>query len=260
MGFVPTMGFLHEGHLSLMRRAWIENDFVVTSIFVNPAQFGPNEDLAKYPRDVESDTSKCKEIGVTVLFMPDSSEIYGKNHQTYVAVENFQNYLCGSSRPGHFRGVATVVLKLFNIVKPTAAYFGSKDYQQLQVIRAMVKDLNVDTEVIACPTVREADGLAMSSRNSYLTVDERRQALCLHKALLAAQEMFSESEVNLQEYLNIMVNTINEAPSADIDYVKIVDPETLEDLDTIKDQALAILAVKIGKTRLIDNMLLGRNV
>ncbi|MDQ1237990.1 MAG: pantoate--beta-alanine ligase, partial [Thermodesulfobacteriota bacterium] len=169
IGFVPTMGYLHEGHLSLMRYAGSENTKVVASIFVNPTQFGRNEDLSTYPRDPESDGAKCAGEGVDALFMPDVGEIYGRDYQTFVEVERVSGPLCGLSRPGHFRGVATVVLKLFNMVKPTAAYFGMKDYQQLQVIKTMVRDLNVDTRIVACPTVREADGLAMSSRNAYLT-------------------------------------------------------------------------------------------
>lgn len=259
VGFVPTMGFLHEGHLSLMRRARSENASLVVSIFVNPTQFGPSEDFKTYPRDPESDSLKCSEAGVDVLFMPEPEDVYGPGFQTYVEVGSIGNPLCGASRPGHFRGVATVVLKLFNMVMPHRAYFGMKDYQQLQVIKTMVRDLNVDVKVVPCLTLREEDGLAMSSRNSYLSAREREQAVCLHEALLAAGELFGRREKDAAKYLEIMTDRIAREPDAVPDYVSLVDPETLEDLREVGHSCLAALAVKIGKTRLIDNMLFEKN-
>lgn len=254
VGFVPTMGFLHDGHVSLMTQARAQNDLLVTSIFVNPTQFGPNEDLSTYPRDPEADADKCGRAGVEVLFMPEASDMYGNGFQTYVDVQDVSVPLCGTSRPGHFRGVATVVLKLINMVSPTAIYFGEKDFQQLQVIKTMVRDLNVDVTVVPCPTVRESDGLAMSSRNSYLSADQRRQAVCLHQALLAAGKRFEAGEVRASNYLETMSLRIRKEPDAVPDYISLVHPDTLRDLDEVSDKALAILAVRIGKTRLIDNM------
>ncbi len=259
VGFVPTMGFLHEGHLDLMRRARLENDFLVTSIFVNPTQFGPSEDFAAYPRDPESDSAKCRAVGVDALFMPPAEEVYPQGFQTLVEVENVSAPLCGASRPGHFRGVATVVLKLFNMVCPTAAYFGEKDFQQLQVIKTMVRDLDLDVKIVPCPTARETDGLAMSSRNSYLSPDQRQQAVCLIQALREARKMFDEGESDAGKYVRAMTQRIESEREAQIDYVSLVHPETLEDLKDVQDKALAILAVRIGKTRLIDNMLLERS-
>jgi pantoate--beta-alanine ligase len=258
MGFVPTMGFLHEGHISLMRRARAENDFLVVSIFVNPTQFGRNEDFGAYPRDPESDSSKCAEVGTDALFMPEPDDIYGPNYQTYVDVENVSGPLCGASRPGHFRGVATVVLKLFNIVVPAAAYFGQKDYQQLQVIKTMVRDLDLDVQVVACATVREEDGLAMSSRNSYLSDNERRQAVCLNQALLEARRLFDDNESRANRYIEAMTQRIENEPDAKIDYINLVNPETLQDLEEVNHRALAVMAVRIGRTRLIDNMIFER--
>jgi len=258
LGFVPTMGYLHEGHLSLIHAARRENDRVAASIFVNPTQFGRNEDLSTYPRDPVNDAAKCAEAGVDALFMPGAEEIYGPRHQTYVEPGRLAEPLCGRSRPGHFRGVATVVLKLFNIVNPTAAYFGSKDYQQLQVIRAMVQDLNVDVRIVSCPTVREPDGLAMSSRNAYLSPGERRQAVCLYQALCKAKELFDPRVKDAQTYLEAMNDRVRSEPDATPDYISLVDPETLEDLQEVSDRCLAIMAVRIGKTRLIDNMLFER--
>jgi pantoate--beta-alanine ligase len=256
VGFVPTMGFLHDGHLDLMRRARTENDSVVTSIFVNPTQFGPKEDFGAYPRDPESDAAKCEKVGVDVIFMPDAKDVYPPGFQTYVEVGSVSEPLCGSSRPGHFTGVATVVLKLFNMVNPTAAYFGEKDYQQLQVIKTMVRDLNLDVKIVPCPTVREDDGLAMSSRNSYLSTEERRQAVCLIQALRAARTLFRAGEPGAHKYIEAMTQIIEKEPAARIDYVSLVHPETLQDLDEVRGSALAVLAVCVGKTRLIDNMLL----
>lgn len=257
IGFVPTMGYLHDGHMSLVQRARSENGLVVASIFVNPTQFGPNEDLELYPRDTEGDEQKLQAAGVDALFFPDSIQLYGPAYQTYVNVENVSLPLCGSSRPGHFKGVATIVLKLFNIIKPTRAYFGQKDFQQLQVIRRMVSDLNVDVSVIGCPTVRETDGLAMSSRNSYLHVSERKQAVVLNQSLLLAKSMFDAGEISSSSILEAVVNRISREPDARIDYVRIVDSETLSDVDQASSASLVALAVRIGKTRLIDNMILG---
>jgi pantoate--beta-alanine ligase len=259
IGFVPTMGFLHEGHISLMRSARSENDLLVVSIFVNPTQFGRNEDFGAYPRDPESDSAKCAEVGTDALFMPEPDDIYGPYYQTYVDVEKVSGPLCGASRPGHFRGVATVVLKLFNIVQPTAAYFGRKDYQQLQVIKTMVKDLDLDVRIVPCVTLREEDGLAMSSRNSYLSQDERRQAVCLNQALLEAKRLFAEREPKAVKYIETMTQRINREPDAKIDYISLVHPETLQDLKEVNHSALAVMAVKVGKTRLIDNMVFERN-
>ncbi len=258
IGFVPTMGFLHEGHISLMRRARAENDFLVVSIFVNPTQFGRNEDFGSYPRDPESDSAKCAEVGTDALFMPDSGDIYPPNYQTYVDVEDVSGPLCGASRPGHFRGVASVVLKLFNIVLPTAAYFGQKDYQQLQVIKTMVRDLNLDVQVVPCTTLREEDGLAMSSRNSYLSDNERRQAVCLNQALKEARRLFENNESKAAVYIEAMRRRIKREPDAKIDYISLVDPETLQDLEKVNHRALAVMAVRIGRTRLIDNMIFER--
>jgi pantoate--beta-alanine ligase len=259
IGFVPTMGYLHEGHLSLMHKAREKNDSLVSSIFVNPTQFGRNEDLGSYPKAPEADAKKCEECGVDALFMPRNEDIYGDDFQTYVHVEKVSGPLCGASRPGHFKGVATVVLKLFNLILPTAAYFGEKDYQQLQVIKTMVRDFDLDVRIVACPTVRESDGLAMSSRNSYLSAEERQQAVCLYQALEAANRLFLNGEADPESYLKVMLDKISEKPSAQIDYVELVHPETLQRLEKVNAAgALAIMAVRIGTTRLIDNKLLGR--
>lgn len=252
------MGYLHEGHMSLVHRARSENHAVVASIFVNPTQFGPREDLSTYPRDPESDSAKCREAGVDALFMPEVEDIYPPDFQTYVDVEKVSAPLCGASRPGHFRGVATVVLKLFNIVAPTAAYFGAKDYQQLQVIKTMSKDLNLDVEVVACPTVREPDGLAMSSRNAYLTPHQRRQAVCLYQALQEAQGLFNKGETSAERYIEVMSARIRKEPDAAVDYISLTDPDRLQELQVVNGPVLAALAVRVGKTRLIDNMVLGR--
>lgn len=256
IGIVPTMGYLHEGHLSLMRKGRSENDVLVATIFVNPTQFGPNEDLDKYPRDPEGDAEKCRTAGVDVLFIPDASEVYGAGFQTYVTVEKVSVPLCGASRPGHFRGVATVVLKLFNMVQPSSAYFGRKDYQQVQVIKTMVRDLNLDVRIVDCDTIREVDGLAMSSRNAYLSPEQRKQAVCLYQALTEAKNLFKKGEKRVEQYLATMRNRVNAESATEVDYISVVHPETLEDLDNVVDKALGILAVRIGSTRLIDNMLL----
>ncbi|MFH1117922.1 MAG: pantoate--beta-alanine ligase [Pseudomonadota bacterium] len=256
IGLVPTMGYLHEGHLSLMRKARSENDVLVATIFVNPTQFGPNEDLDKYPRDPEGDAEKCRSAGVDILFVPGPGEVYRAGFQTYVSVEKLSAPLCGASRPGHFRGVATVVLKLFNMVQPSRAYFGRKDYQQVQVIKTMVRDLDLDVQIVECDTIREDDGLAMSSRNAYLAPDHRKQAVCLYQALMEAKSLFKRGEKRAEDYLGAMRKRVNAEPDAEVDYIGIVHPETLDHLDEVKDNALGILAVRIGSTRLIDNMLL----
>ncbi|MCA1961061.1 MAG: pantoate--beta-alanine ligase [Desulfomonile sp.] len=256
IGLVPTMGYLHEGHISLVRRARAENDLVVVSLFVNPTQFGPGEDLERYPRDPEGDERKCAEAGANVLYMPTAAQLYPPGFQTYVEVDKVSRPLCGASRPGHFRGVATIVLKLFSIVQPSAAYFGRKDHQQLQVITTMVRDLDLNIRIVPCETIREKDGLAMSSRNAYLASHERRQAVCLYQALLEARRLFNDGERSAERYLRAMRERVEQEPDARIDYVSLVDPETLEDLQEVQDRAVAALAVKIGSTRLIDNMLL----
>ncbi|MCL5123698.1 MAG: pantoate--beta-alanine ligase [Deltaproteobacteria bacterium] len=259
IGLVPTMGYLHEGHLSLVNKARHENDLVVTSIFVNPTQFGRNEDLSVYPRDPLGDSAKLEAAGVDVLFMPEADKLYGAGYETFVELERLPLPLCGKSRPGHFRGVATIVLKLFNIVQPQRAYFGNKDYQQLQVIKKMVRDLNVNTGIIGCPIVRETDGLAMSSRNSYLSTTERKQAICLYGALMVARRLFASGESDSKVYIQAMRDKVMAEPEAVVDYISLVDRETLENITIVSGDALAVLAVKIGKTRLIDNMLLAES-
>ena len=256
-GFVPTMGYLHDGHISLVKRAKGENSGVVASIFVNPTQFGPNEDLTRYPRDFDGDFQKLQSAGVDALFYPDPAELYPDYFQTFVEVKDISGPLCGAFRPGHFRGVATVVLKLFNIIAPTRAYFGNKDFQQLQVIKTMVRDLNVDVEVIGCPTVREADGLAMSSRNSYLNESGRCQAVCLYNSMVAAKRQFDRGETSARTLLATVENVINQQPDATIEYARLVDSTTLMDVDEAHPGCVFALAVRIGPTRLIDNMSLG---
>ena len=257
VGLVPTMGFLHEGHLSLIRRAKTGNDIVVVSVFVNPTQFGPNEDFESYPRNILRDTEMAMGAGEDVIFYPTVSEMYPNGSSTFVEVAgNITRVLCGASRPSHFRGVTTVVNMLFNIVKPDRAYFGQKDAQQATVLMKMVKDLHMDIELIICSIVREADGLAMSSRNTYLSAEEREQAVVLSKALEKGKEAFSKGERNVDSLIEIITNKINEMPLAAIDYVSIYDYPSLETIETIDNNALAAVAVKFGKTRLIDNNLL----
>ncbi len=256
IAFVPTMGFLHDGHLSLMTEGKKRADKVVVSIFVNPTQFGPGEDFASYPRNLERDLTLCQSVGADIVFTPSVEELYGRNYQTYVKLDKLPNHLCGISRPLHFKGVATVVTKLFNIVKPHIAIFGQKDYQQVQVIRQMVCDLNFDIEIIAAPIVRESDGLAMSSRNTYLNTKQRKQALCLYKSLTEAQKLVNSGVCNVSEIIDAATQIIMAEPEAVIDYVKICDAETLEDITTIDKPSCMALAVRIGKTRLIDNMML----
>lgn len=254
IGFVPTMGFLHEGHLSLMREARNENDAVVVSIFVNPTQFGPQEDLDRYPRDAEGDRAKCESVGVDFLFMPGTSEMYPEKPSVFVTVEGVSDVLEGAIRPGHFRGVATVVAKLFHMVKPHAAYFGQKDFQQCAVIRRMVKGLDLDVDVKVLPTVRETDGLAMSSRNSYLNPEERRAAAVLFKALAAGRDLFLAGAREPGKLKNEMLSVIETEPAVKMEYLEIVDPDTLKQLSGGADRMVTLIAVRLGRTRLIDNM------
>ncbi|HUD70793.1 MAG TPA: pantoate--beta-alanine ligase [Dongiaceae bacterium] len=254
VGFVPTMGALHAGHLALMRRARAECDEVVVSIYVNPLQFGPREDLAAYPRDLESDAALCRGLGVTTLFAPADGEVHPPGHRTWVEVEGLQETLCGRSRPGHFRGVTTVVAKLFALVKPQVAYFGEKDGQQLRIIRKMVRDLHLGVEIAGCPTVREPDGLAMSSRNAYLSPEERRAAPVLYQALTAAAEAVRAGETDAARVIARVQALIAAEPLARIDYVDAVDDETLESVTVIERPVMLALAVWFGKARLIDNL------
>lgn len=256
VGFVPTMGALHEGHVSLVQRARKENAGVVASIFVNPAQFGPKEDLAKYPRDVPRDLDMLGKEGVDLVFAPMPPEIYPAGFDTWISVGGIADRLEGAARPGHFRGVATVVAKLFNMVQPERAYFGEKDAQQLLVIKKMVTDLNMNVEVVACPTVREWDGLARSSRNVFLNQEERRAATVLNKSLKLAETMYMQGQRDAQKIRAEMTALIGGEPLANISYVSVADPNTLGELQSISDGALISLAVSIGKTRLIDNIIL----
>ena len=254
VGFVPTMGYLHEGHQSLIRAAG-ENDKVVVSIFLNPMQFGPTEDLASYPRDLERDKEKCLESGADLIFAPDVGEMYEENFQSFVDMNLLTQELCGLTRPCHFRGVCTVVTKLFNIVKPDRAYFGKKDAQQLAVIKRMVTDLNMDIEIIGCPIIREEDGLAKSSRNTYLNEEERKAALVLSKAIFHGRDMVERGETSADKILGQMKDIINAEPVARIDYVEMVNMDTMENIDTVNGTTLCAMAVYIGKTRLIDNFI-----
>jgi pantoate--beta-alanine ligase len=259
VGFVPTMGYLHPGHISLVEMARRENSVVAVSIFVNPTQFGPNEDFSRYPRDPERDLAMLGEAGVDWVFTPSVDEMYPKGFSTYVDVREITRRLEGEMRPGHFTGVATVVAKLFNIVRPTRAYFGQKDAQQVAVLRKMVADLAFPLEVVVAPTLRESDGLAMSSRNIYLAPDERQAALCLSRALHAASALWEKGERRGSALREAMQAVISAEPLARPDYVSVADPLTLEELDDTgaATAALASLAVRIGKTRLIDNLVLG---
>lgn len=256
IGFVPTMGYLHEGHLSLIRRAGQLSQVVVVSIFVNPTQFGPQEDLSNYPRDLSRDTQLCHQTGCDVFFVPSAEEMYPQGYCTYVQVENLTEALCGASRPGHFRGVATVVTKLFNIVKPHLAVFGQKDAQQAFVIRRMARDLNQDLEIVVAPTVREPDGLAMSSRNEYLTPQERSEAPVLFRALEWVRSQIEAGERHAEILLKGMNQMISEKRTAEIDYISIVDVENLRPLKMLEGEVLVALAVKFGRARLIDNLLI----
>jgi pantoate--beta-alanine ligase len=250
------MGYLHEGHLELMRVGRKHSDKLIISIFVNPTQFGPGEDFAEYPRDIDGDLKKAREVGVDVVFMPSAEEVYSDLFQTKVIVEKVTQYLCGISRPTHFEGVATVVCKLFNATKPHLAVFGQKDYQQLTVIGRMVEDLNMDIKILGVQTVREEDGLAMSSRNSYLNAEERKSALCLKKSLDLAHRMFQDGERSAHVIRKAVEALIRGHAFAEIDYVSLCDPVTLENIEMLGDNNLLALAVRVGKTRLIDNCLL----
>jgi len=256
VGFVPTMGYLHGGHLTLVRQARAENEVVIVSIFVNPTQFGPKEDFKAYPRDPERDLAMLEGEETDVVFMPSSEEMYPQNYNSWVTVDKITDILEGNYRPGHFKGVTTVVAKLFNIVEPNKAYFGQKDYQQATVIKKMVSDLNMNLEVVVAPTVRGKDGLAMSSRNVYLNTQERQAATVLFKALTLAQQLHGNGQNNAGHIRQEMTSLISKEPLAKIEYVSIADAETLEDLATIDRPAVASLAVRFGKTRLIDNVIL----
>jgi len=256
IGLFPTLGFLHEGHLELIRQGRKHSDVLVMSLFVNPTQFGPNEDFDKYPRDIEGDIKKAQGEGVDIVFLPSPKEMYPDGFQSSVKVEGITGFLCGKSRPGHFEGVTTVVAKLFNIIKPHFALFGQKDFQQLAVIKKMVKDLNMDVDIVEVPTVREQDGLAMSSRNKYLNAGERKSALCLKKSIDTALKMAGEGELRSEKIISSIRDLIISLPFTSIDYINICDPETLEDVNILKDKSLLALAVKVGNTRLIDNCLI----
>ena len=256
IGLVPTMGALHAGHLSLVKAARAETGYVVVSIFVNPTQFGPKEDLSRYPRPLQQDLELCEQAGVDLVFHPDPAGMYPPGYRTFVEVTGLQDVLCGASRPGHFRGVATVVLKLFNLVQPDGAYFGRKDAQQARLIRQMVEDLNLPVEVRVCPIIREADGLALSSRNRYLEADERRHATILHRALTEARRRIEAGERDAAAVRQIMVERIASTPGATLDYAAVVDADSLEALTRLEPARplLLALAVKFGSTRLIDNL------
>ncbi|HBU00583.1 MAG: Pantothenate synthetase [Thermotoga petrophila] len=256
IGFVPTMGYLHEGHLSLVRRARDENDVVVVSIFVNPTQFGPNEDYERYPRDFERDRKLLEEENVDCIFHPSVEEMYPPDFSTYVEETKLSKNLCGRSRPGHFLGVCTVVTKLFNIVKPHRAYFGQKDAQQFRVLRRMVRDLNMDVEMIECPIVREPDGLAMSSRNVYLSPEERQQALSLYQSLKIAENLYLNGERDAEKIKEEMIKHLSRFDKVKIDYVEIVDEETLEPVEKIDRKVIVAVAAWVGNARLIDNTIL----
>lgn len=256
VGFVPTMGALHAGHFSLIEAARKECNYVVVSIFVNPTQFGPNEDLAKYPRTFQDDCSGCEQYGTDLIFAPTPEIMYPDEPLTWVNVEKVTDYLCGDSRPGHFRGVATVVAKLFNIVMPDVAYFGQKDAQQLSVLELMVDQLNFPVCIRRCPIIREADGLAMSSRNKYLSPQERQQAICLKMAIDSAEQLFKSGITSTVELIDEMYQVISDYPLAKIDYISVVDNQLLQPIAEIDRPALLALAVFLGNTRLIDNIIL----
>ena len=253
---IPTMGYLHKGHLSLIETGKALYDKTVLSIFVNPTQFGENEDLDSYPSDLEKDLSLAEKLKVDVIFLPSKDEIYNKNYQTYIELTNIPQHLCGLSRPVHFRGVATIVTKLFNIVDPDAAVFGQKDYQQLQVIRQLTKDMNFNIKIIGAPIVREDDGLAMSSRNTYLTLKQRKSGLCLSQSIEKAKTMIHQGETDANIILSKIKEFIESFKGTQIDYIALCDPETLDNITDIKGKILLALAVQLGKTRLIDNALI----
>ncbi|HAR95908.1 MAG TPA: pantoate--beta-alanine ligase [Deltaproteobacteria bacterium] len=257
IGFVPTMGYLHEGHLSLVKRSKELADVTVVSVFVNPIQFGPKEDFARYPRDFERDRKLLEQEGTDIIFCPGAEEMYPNNYSTYIQVRGLENHLCGLSREGHFIGVATVVAKLFNCVKPHVAVFGQKDYQQLKVIQRMVRDLNMDLEVIGNPTVRERDGLAMSSRNTYLSAEDRQQSLAIYRSIRLVEELYKQGERNAAALKSQAKEVLSSAGGIQIEYVSISDAETLDELEsTISGGAVYAVAVRCGNTRLIDNSIL----
>lgn len=256
VGYVPTMGYLHEGHASLMKKSVEDNEKTVASIFVNPMQFGPTEDLEAYPRDLDRDAALCEEIGVDLIFHPEVEEMYEDGFCSFVDMNGLTKGLCGKTRPTHFRGVCTVVNKFFNIVKPDRAYFGQKDAQQLAVIKRMVADLNMDIEIIGCPIVREADGLAKSSRNTYLSEEERCAALCLSKSIFLAQSLVRDGEISAEIIKAEMRKVLESEPLARVDYVEVVDSLTIEPVVEVKSGTLIAIAVYIGKTRLIDNTII----
>lgn len=253
VGFVPTMGYLHEGHESLINKAVENNDRVVVSIFVNPMQFGPTEDLDKYPRDLERDSKLCERAGANLIFHPEKEEMYFDDFSSYVDINGLSNELCGKSRPVHFRGVCTVVTKLFNIVNPDRAYFGEKDAQQLAIIRRFVRDLNIDVEIIGCPIIREEDGLAKSSRNTYLSKEERQAALILSQSLNLAKDAIASGERDSKTVIDLISKNIEKEPLAKIDYIEVVDSLSMKPVEKIEKSVLVAIAVYIGKTRLIDN-------
>ena len=256
IGLVPTMGYLHKGHISLVEASVRENDYTIISIFVNPTQFGPNEDYVKYPRNMQKDSQLAEEAGVDVVFAPEAKEIYLDGFKTYVNVEGITKILCGKTRPGHFKGVATIVNKLFNIIEPDKAYFGQKDAQQVAVIKRMAADLNINIEIVACPIVREHDGLAMSSRNTYLSPDERKAALVLSRSLFEAGEMIGSGERRKGIILAQILKNLNCEKLANIEYVDILNADTMGEIKKIEGKVLIALAVKFGTTRLIDNIIL----
>jgi pantoate--beta-alanine ligase len=256
VGLVPTMGALHDGHLSLINKAASKNDRTVVSVFVNPKQFDNPDDLQNYPRTLKTDAVAAKAAGADAIFAPNAAEMFPEGFSTFVDIPDITNHLCGLSREGHFRGVLTVVSKLFNIVRPDRAYFGQKDFQQLEIIRHMVRDLNLEIEIVACPTVREPDGLAMSSRNKHLSPAERKAALCLSKAALAGAQAAAGGSIRANEIIEKMTGLIEAEPLAKIEYVKIVNPLTFEDIELAGEGSLIALAVYIGETRLIDNQVL----
>lgn len=257
IAFVPTMGYLHEGHLSLLKEGRKRADLLVMSIFVNPTQFGPGEDYASYPRDMRRDMEMAEGVGVDVVFNPDVRDIYPEGFQTYVRVEEVTKNLCGLSRPGHFQGVATVVLKLFNIVRPHIAIFGEKDFQQLVMVKRMIKDLNMDIEIIGMPTVREGDGLAMSSRNSYLSPAERKAGQAIYRSLLRGKEVFDKGIIDVDKILGEVRKVVEGEPLIVVEYIKLCDMNTLQDINIVEGEALLAIAVRVGKARLIDNIKLG---
>ncbi|MCX5692871.1 MAG: pantoate--beta-alanine ligase [Candidatus Omnitrophica bacterium] len=256
IGLVPTMGFLHKGHMSLIRKARKDTDYIIVSIFVNPAQFGPKEDLKRYPVDLKRDFMLCEREGVDIIFTPEAKEMYPNGYATYVNVEKITDTLCGASRPGHFRGVSTVVAKLFNITMPDIAYFGRKDAQQAIIIKRMTEDLNMGVKIKVMPIVREKDGLAMSSRNVYLNRKERCRSQSICKSLKSAKELFNSGERESKKIINKIKRVIDNQPDTKIDYVAIVDTKDLKDIKRISGEALVAVAVWIGKTRLIDNIIL----